>query len=127
MRSYSERGAGYWDIAEDRKLKMRNWCLIGLAMAVLVGCVNSNEVTSEQLAMMDQADKAVAGALFEAEVDASTSYNVRKDGFVAIWFSLDVPNDVYTRVVSQLRADERVKGVRAEQGGREVCVLKQAR
>jgi hypothetical protein len=106
---------------------MRNWCLIGLAMAVLVGCVNSNEVTSEQLARMDRADKAVAGALFEAEVDASTSYNVRKDGFVVIRFSLDVPNDVYTRVVSQLRADERVKGVRAEQGGREVCVLKQAR
>ena len=108
-------------------MKIRNWCLVGLAVAALTGCVSSNEVTSEQLARMDGADQAVSVALFEAEVDASTSYNVRKDGFVVIRFSPDVPNEVYTRVVSQLRADERVKGVRAEQGGREVCVLNQGR
>ncbi len=105
-------------------MKIRYWCLIGVALAALAGCVNSNEVTPEQLVRMDLADQAVSGALFEAEVDASTSYNVRKDGFVVIQFSPDVPNEVYTRVVSQLRADDRVKGVRAEQGGREVCVLK---
>jgi len=114
-----------WDIVERWKLKIRNWLFI--AMGLLAGCVNSNEVTQEQLARMDLADQAVSVALFEAEVDAATSYNVRKDGFVVIRFAKDVTDDVYTRVVAQLRSDERISGVRAEQGGREVCVLKQGR
>jgi len=64
------------------------------ALWVLSGCVGSNEVTQEQLQIMDRADQAVSGALFEAEVDASTSYNVHKDGFVVIRFSREVPSDV---------------------------------
>jgi len=97
-------------------------CAIGLG-----ACVNSNEVTPEQLKVMDQADQAVTSVLFDAEVDAATSYNIRKDGFVVIRFAETVPSDVYSTVVAQLRADKRINGVRAEQGGREVCVLKHGR
>jgi len=105
----------------------RSYAAALLLALLLAGCVAGNEVTPEQLARMDAADQAVATALFEAEVDAATSYNIRKDGFVVIRFAPTVPGDVYTRVVAELRADQRISGVRAEQGGREVCILKQGR
>jgi hypothetical protein len=102
------------------------WLIFAVALG-LGGCVNSNEVTPAQMATMDAADRAVSTALFDAEVDASTSYNVRKDGFVVIYFAKEVPSGVYNRVVARLRSDDRITGVRAEQGGREVCILSRSR
>ena len=108
------------------RIKQWMWVLILGALMGLAGC-QSNTVSSEQRALMDAADRAVSEALFDAEVDASTSYNVHKDGFVVIRFGGGVPSDVYTSVVAQLRADERINGVKAEQGGREVCILSHGR
>ena len=110
-----------------REKNMRTIGVLAAMMFTLSACVGSHEVTPEQVAIMDAADEAVATALFDAEVDAATSYNIHKDGFVVIRFAGSVPGHVYTRVVSELRADPRITGVRAEQGGREVCVLRQGR
>ena len=74
--------------------------------------------------LIDAADAAVAGALFEAELDAATSYNVHKDGAVVIRFAPDVAPEVYQKVVADLRSDPRITRVDAEQGGKSVCILR---
>ena len=98
-----------------------------LSVLFLSGCVSTSEVSPEELQRIEAADLAVSGVLFDAEVDAATSYNVHRDGFVVIRFAAEVEPRVYREVVAQLRADARITGVRAEQGGREVCILKQSR
>lgn len=100
--------------------------LLGLAAAgllTLAGC-NSNQTLSEQeRAVQAAADEQVALTLFDADLDRAASYNVHKDGFVVIRFKREVAADAYTDVVDRLRSNPRISGVRAEQGGREVCIL----
>ena len=70
-----------------------------------------------------KADAVVSGLLFENDMNAHASYNIRKDGFVVIKFDDSIASKDYTRVVESLRSSDELSGVRAEQGGREVCIL----
>ena len=100
--------------------------LVSLFFSLLVllsGCVDQNSLTKEQIEIQNRADAVVSGVLFENELDETASYNVRKDGFLVIKFANSVPAEKYTRVVEILRSSEEINGVRAEQGGREVCKL----
>ena len=97
--------------------------IFGLASLVLTACVDQNTLTSEQMELQGKADNAVAGILFENEIDTKASYNIHKDGFVVIKFHESVPEEVYTRTVDEMRSNTLISGVDAWQGGRNVCVL----
>jgi hypothetical protein len=90
---------------------------------ILSGCVDQNSLTQDQIAKQNRADALVSGVLFEHELDETASYNVHKDGFLVVKFDQSVPAQKYTEVVDIFRSSPEIKGVRAEQGGREVCAL----
>ena len=98
------------------------WTLI--LIQSLTACAGHDSLTSEQRQLQDASDAAVAGTLFEHELDSVASYHVHKNGFVVIKFADGVPEERYTALVDSLRANTRVKGVRAEQNGVEVCPLR---
>jgi hypothetical protein len=90
---------------------------------LLSGCAGQQSLSQEEIEIQNKADLVVSGLLFDRELDQTASYNVRKDGFVVIKFDKSVPSETYTRVVEMLRSNPDIRGVRAEQGGREVCKL----
>lgn len=89
----------------------------------VTACVDQNTLTKEEMIKQSQADAFVSGILFESDMDALASYNIRKDGFVVIKFDESIKSKEYTEVVETLRSSSELTGVRAEQGGREVCKL----
>lgn len=90
---------------------------------LLAGCAGDSEITREELVKQNTVDAIVANTLFEYELDAAASYNIRKDGYVVIKFDQSVSPNKYTSVVNSLRENKNIKGVRAEQSGMEVCPL----
>ena len=97
--------------------------LLLVGMIALCGCGSENELTRQQRQHQQQVDEIVAGALFKRDLDTLASYNVHKDGLVVIKFDKSVPKKIYTEVVAELRANKSLGGLRAEQGGVEVCPL----
>ena len=91
---------------------------------MLTACSASNELTIEEIKIQNAADAAVAEILFDKELEKTASYNVRKNGSVALFFDKSVSNKVYTEVVNSLRANPAVSAVYAEQEGKEVCPLR---
>lgn len=96
------------------------FCL-SLAAFALNGCVDQQSLSEEEIANQNRVDAIVTNVLFENELDEAASYNIHKDGFLVIKFSETVPFEKYNHVVETLRSNEQINGVRAEQGGREVC------
>ncbi len=95
-----------------------------LCLSLAAGCADQQALSRQEMEIQNRADAAVSGLLFEQELDQAASYNVHKDGLVVIKFAESVPLETYTRVVDMLRSNPDIRGVRAEQGGREVCKLK---
>ena len=60
----------------------------------------------------------------ENDQDETASYNIRNDGYVVIQFDSSVSEKNYTKVVEQLRSNNNIPGVWAEQNGVEVCPLR---
>ena len=87
------------------------------------GCVNQNSLTQDQIEKQNRTDAVVSNVLFEHGLDEAASYNVHKDGFLVVKFAESVSSRKYTEVVGILRSSPEINGVRAEQGGREVCKL----
>ena len=106
-----------------RRMQVVCYSLLLFCFSFLTGCASQQSLTPEEMAIQNRADAVVSNLLFEEELDQGASYNVRKDGFVVIKFAKSVPSDTYTRVVEMLRSSSDIRGVRAEQGGREVCKL----
>ena len=102
---------------------MRIIILSAIIVFVVTACVDQNTLTKEEMIKQSQADAFVSGVLFESDMDGLASYNIRKDGFVVIKFDESIKSKDYTEVVETLRSSEELTGVRAEQGGREVCKL----
>lgn len=92
-----------------------------LCLVVLYSCASENELTREQARRQQAIDEIVATTLFKRDLDSLASYNVHKDGVVVIKFDKSVTEKVYTDVVAELRANHSLTGVRAEQGGVEIC------
>lgn len=99
-----------------------HWLAAAIAL-LLAGCVGNDSLTREEMGIQNRADAVVSQLLFERELDTTASYNVHKDGFVVIKFDASVPPARYTEIVDTLRASPDIRGVRAEQSGREVCPL----
>lgn len=93
------------------------------ALILVVACVDHDTLTTEQRETQSRVDAVVSSILFEHELDEEASYRVRRDGFLVVKFARSVPVDSYTKVVEILRSSPEINGVRAEQGGREVCKL----
>lgn len=90
----------------------------------LTACADlPNRVTEEQIKIQNQIDNIVSTTLFDRELDAHASYNIRNDGMVVIKFDDNVTKTVYTEVVKSLRANKYITMLRAEQAGVEVCGL----
>jgi len=89
----------------------------------LMACVDQNTLTRKEIVKQSKADAFVSGVLFESDMDTQASYNTRKDGFVVIKFDESLTSKEYTGIVDTLRSSNELSGVRAEQGGREVCKL----
>ncbi len=103
--------------------KINNIFFTGLII-FLAGCSSPNILTEEEIKTQNAASEAVSGLLFENELDTLASYNVRKNGLVVIKFHKSVKEDTYTNIVAKLRKTTGIKGVYAEQGGKEVCPLR---
>lgn len=101
-------------------------CVMMLALA-LAGCADQNSLTREQIKTQNRADAFVSGVLFDHDLDSDASYNIHKDGFLVIKFDDQVSAPQYNSVVEELRASKLINGVRAEQGGQEVCPISQFR
>lgn len=91
---------------------------------LIAGCGADNALTQQEKEVQSRADIAVSGILFDAQLDDTASYNVRKDGHVEIEFAKSVSLIDYTLVVEKLRANRDIKHVSAIQSGTEVCPLK---
>ena len=89
----------------------------------LSACVDQNTLTKEEMIKQKRADAFVSSVLFESDIEAQASYNIHKDGFVVITFDDSISSKQYTSIVEELRSSKELSGVRAEQGGREVCKL----
>ena len=92
-------------------------------LLLLVGCVSDKILTQDEIEKQNKAAEVVSGILFENDLSDSSSYNIRKDGYVVIIFDDSVSDKKYTEVVQLLRSNADIKGVRAEQYGVEVCAL----
>lgn len=100
-------------------------CLAIAALFLLLTACSANDVlTAEEMKIQNAADAAVAGILFDKELEKTASYHVRKNGSVALHFDKSVTSTVYTEVVNTLRANPAISAVYAEQEGKEVCPLK---
>lgn len=95
--------------------------LVLVALLLLVGCVDQNTLSSEEMETQNRVDAVVAGALFERELDTLATYNIRKNGVVIIEFDKTVLSSEYTEIVMYLRGHKDIVGVQAEQNGKEVC------
>jgi len=98
--------------------------LLSILLLSLLGCAQENSLTREEMAIQSAADYEVASLLFEKDLSANASYNVRNNGFVVIVFDKTVPFSKYDAVVKALRSNKAIPGVRAEQEGVEVCPLR---
>ena len=105
------------------RIQVAGYSLILFCLSFLTGCTSQQSLTQEEMAIQNRADAVVSNLLFEEELDQAASYNVHKDGYVVIKFAKSVPSGTYTRVVEMLGSSPGIRGVRAEQGGREVCKL----
>jgi len=94
---------------------------------LLSACNSTQSLTKQEYAVQSAADEQVAQILFARELDGTASYNVRKDGYVVIKFRDDVTQQAYTAAVTEMRQNPAISGVKAKQGGREVCILKHGR
>ena len=106
---------------------MTKFALASVVLCValtLAGCATDQRISPQERRIQDAADTAVAALLFEREMDSLASYHVRKDGFVVIKFHKSLATPRYDAVVKALRANPAIAGVRAEQGGAEVCPLR---
>lgn len=95
-----------------------------LTLGLLYGCAADNILTKKEMAIQSKADAYVSGVLFENDMTETASYNVRKDGSVAIKFIESVSEKKYTKIVNLLRSNKAVDGVYAEQSGAEVCGIR---
>ena len=103
--------------------KIHHIFIIGLII-FLAGCSSPNILTEEEKKTQDAASEAVSGLLFDNELDTLASYNVRKNGYVVIKFHKSIKQKTYTNIVAKLRKTTSIRGVYAEQGGKEVCPLR---
>ena len=91
---------------------------------LVAGCAGTDSISQEQIEIQNRADAVVSTTLFEYSLDATASYNVRKDGHVVIKFDQSVMDATYTEIVSKLRTHPDVTSVYAEQMGKQVCPLR---
>ena len=123
MRTPHPRGyrviEGRWPIATRLQVAMTT-----LYVVMMTACSGQQALTQDELEAERRASAAVASLLFVRELDNVVSYNVRKDGSPVIAFADSVPASTYTEAVESLRVNMDIKGVRAEQAGREVCSLR---
>lgn len=64
---------------------------------LLIGCVTNNELTQGEIEVQNMAADAVSGILFDSNLEFSASCNIRKDGFVVIFFNDSDPENQYTQ------------------------------
>lgn len=95
--------------------------ILFIALGLLYGCSANNVLTKEEMIIQNKSATIVSDVLFENDLTEKASYNIRKNGSVAIKFSESVSENDYTKIVNLLRANPDVDGVYAEQSGSEVC------
>ncbi len=105
----------------------RHYFFIAIINILLLTACQSNELSPEEIAIQDAADKRLSSLLFEQNLDNHASYNVHKDGSVIIHFDRNVSSESYTDIVQKLRAAPEISSVYAEQGGQQVCPLNSIR
>ena len=67
---------------------------------------------------LSKADLAVANILFDFDgSDQFASYSVNEDGFVDIVFASNMPDKVYSELLSRLQNNPDIKGVLAGKSG----------
>ena len=91
---------------------MRNNFKTSFAFLVLIGaCLVAPSYAED---FMLQADEAVADILFDRDFDASfATYTVSNSGFVSISFASDMPDELYSEVLNELKTHQGIKGVLA--------------
>ena len=63
------------------------------------------------------AEAAIADILFENELDEFTTYNIDDDGSVDITFPNNMPDNVYGKVVRELKTHKDIDSVLPGRGG----------
>lgn len=104
-------------------MKLQTTILL-LTFGFFYGCTANNVLTKEEMIVQSKSDAIVSDLLFENDLTENASYNIRKNGSVAIKFSESVSEKNYTKIVNLLRANPSVDGVYAEQSGQEVCGMR---
>jgi hypothetical protein len=90
-------------------------------LLILTGCASSATVSEEEREAQARTSEIVSNVLFDNNLEAKASYNIRKDGKLVIKFDEDVNFLQYNKVVQTLRANPAIPSVRAEQAGVQVC------
>ncbi|MDH3353842.1 MAG: hypothetical protein OEL79_01360 [Chromatiales bacterium] len=90
---------------------------------LLSSCAGPNELSKEEIIIQQNATDALTQILFENDLDENASFEVEKNGFVNLRIQGLVAIKTYTHAIDELRAHKDIHGVRAEQGGIEICPL----
>lgn len=85
-----------------------------LVSAVLLFGFNLASLSFADEDPKDRADSAVANILFEYEYSEEyTSYMVKEDGFVDVTFAQNIPDKLYSEILSKLNNHPDINGVLA--------------
>ena len=98
-----------------------HYTLFILILSLLTACSYPNVLTKKEMAIQSKVDSEVSAVLFDHDMSETASYNIRKNGTVAIKFEESVSEKKYTKIVNLLRSNKAIDGVYAEQSGQEVC------
>ena len=94
-----------------------------LLISVMACSTPENIISNAERHHQNKIDEIVSTTLFDRELDNNASYKIRNDGMVVIKFDESIKENVYTEVVTALRANKHITMLRAEQAGVEICSL----
>jgi hypothetical protein len=112
------------------RVKRHQYLCLWVGLLVILaggGCTSQQSLSKEEQANQSRVDSLVSSVLFDNELDEEASYNIHRDGYIVIKFAESVPFAKYNHVVDVLRSNKTIKGLRAEQSGKEVCPIKTLR
>lgn len=66
---------------------------------------------------LSKTNSAVANILFEYDADEFASFGVRDDGFLDITFARNIPDELFSEILTKLQKHPDIKGVLAGKGG----------
>lgn len=102
----------------NRGESMKSRVHVLLVPVILLTAICLTNLSMADDSPLDKADEAVANILFDYEYSEEyTSYAVKEDGFVDVTFAQNIPDKLYSEILSKLNNHPDINGVLAGKTG----------